>query len=121
MHFRTWPSSSTLWILALNSGWQQAPMLIESSYCSTVYVRLLNFCIIFKDVLVCEPMSMYTRVQVLMKVTGLRSPGDGLTYILFISAGCEHWEMNSGPLEEQVLLTTEPSVQSLYFNFLKHG
>jgi hypothetical protein len=37
----------------------------------------------------------------------------------FIIDGCEppcgHWELNSGPLEEQtVLLTSEPSLQSPY-------
>jgi hypothetical protein len=33
---------------------------------------------------------------------------------------CGCWELNSGPLEEQlVLLTAEPSVQSTMFEFLK--
>lgn len=76
---RTMLQDLASWILALSSGWQQAPMLTESSYWSAVYIRLLNFCGIFKDVLVCEHMNMYTQVQVLMKVTGLRSPGAGLT------------------------------------------
>jgi hypothetical protein len=41
-----------------------------------------------------------------------------------ITDGCELpcgcWELHSGPLEEQsLLLTTEPSLQPLYFSFLK--
>ena len=43
---------------------------------------------------------------------GIRSITDGC------EPACSCWELNSGPLEEQlVLLTAEPSLQSMTVNF----
>ena len=40
-------------------------------------------------------------------------------HVIVVSHTCRCWELNSGPLEEQlVFVTTEPSLQSLFF-FLK--
>ena len=44
----------------------------------------------------------------------IRSPGNRVRDDCELSCGC--WELNSGPLEEQpVLLTAEPSLQTLGF------
>ena len=44
-------------------------------------------------------------------VEGIRSPGQKLQ---MDASCCGFWELNLGPLEEQVLITTEPSLQPLY-------
>lgn len=41
---------------------------------------------------------------------GIRSPGTGAIDSCEPPYGC--WQQNTGPVQEQVLLTTEPSLQS---------
>ena len=51
------------------------------------------------------------------KEEDIGSPGDGVTH--GCDPSCGYWELNPVSLQEQpVLLATEPSLQTLIYNFL---
>ena len=53
-----------------------------------------------------------------MFAIGVRTPGTGVTDSCELSCGC--WELNPGPLEEQlVLLTAERTLQALKNDILR--
>ena len=99
----------------LNSGLLgERPVLVPAEPCHQLryfyFIYLLEVVILFfmcSSVLACVSVCVSWRAEV-----GFRSPRSGV--VDSCEPPCGYWELNPGSLQEQVLLTTEPSISSVH-------